>query len=64
MRTNLLPVGDDTSRRIEPDDAELSDVNDTVDLRTIRGKRDSSQHRGKYHGNMVDIGETENNRTS
>ena len=59
MRTNPLPVEDDTSRRIEPDDAEFSDVNDTVDFRTIRGKRDSSQHRGEYHENVVDIGETE-----
>ena len=58
LRTNPLPVEDDTSRRIGPDDAELSDVN-TADHRTIRGKRDSSQHRGKYHENMVDIGETE-----
>ena len=58
MGTNPLPVEDDTSRRIEPDDAELSDVN-TVDHRTIRGKRDSSQHRGKFHENMVDFGETE-----
>ena len=58
MRTNPLPVEDDTSRRIEPDDAERSDVN-KVDHRTIRGKRDSFQHRGNYHENMVDIGETE-----
>ena len=47
------------SRRTESDDAELSDVNDTVDQRTTRGKRYSSQHRGKYCENMVDIGETE-----
>ena len=58
LRTNPLPVADDTSRRTEPDDAELSGVN-MVNSRMIRGKRDSSQHRGKHHENMVDIGETE-----
>ena len=58
LRTNPLPVEDDTPCRIEPHDAELSDVN-TADHRTIRGKRDNSQHRGKYHENMVDVWETE-----
>ena len=48
LRTNPLPVVDDTSCRTEPDDAELSDVN-AANRRTIRGKRDSSQHRGKHH---------------
>ena len=53
-----MPVEDDTPRKIKPDDAEVSDVN-AAERRTIRGKRDSSQHRGKDHENMVDIGETE-----
>ena len=59
LKTNPLPVKDDMLNRIAPDYAELSDVNDTVDLRTIRGKRERSQHRGEHHENMVDIGETE-----
>ena len=57
-RTDPLPIGDDTPRRIKPDNAEISDV-DAVESKTTRGKRDSSQHRGKYHENMVDIGETD-----
>ena len=57
LSTNPLPVANDTFRRTEPDDAELSDVN-TVDRRMVRGRRDSSQHRGEHHENMVDIGET------
>ena len=59
LKTNPLPVKDDMPNRTEPGYAEHSDVNDTVDLRTIQGKRDSSQHRGKHHENIVDIGETE-----
>ena len=52
-----LPIGDDTPRRNKPNDAEVSDV-DAVE-KTTRGKRDSSQHRGENHENMVDVGETE-----
>ena len=59
LTTNPLPTNDGMPRRIESDDAELSDVDDTVDQRTIRGKRYSSQHRGKDQENMVDVGETE-----
>ena len=64
LRTNPLPVEDDVPNGIEPGNAEFSDVHGTVDLRMIRGKRDSSQHRGKHLENMVDIGELKNNRTS
>ena len=59
LKVNPLPVKDDMPNRIEPGYAELSDVNDTVDRRTIRGKRDSSQRRGKHNDSMADIGETE-----
>ena len=54
-----LPILDGRFRRIDSDEAEHSDVVDAVNLRISRGKRDSSQHRGKDHEHMVDIGETE-----
>ena len=50
---------DDRLRRIDPDDADNSDVLDAVNLRTSRGKRESSQHGGGDHENMVGTGETE-----
>ena len=52
-----MPIGDETPRGSEPNDAEFSDV-DAVEKKT-RGKRDSSQHRGENHENMIDVGETE-----
>ena len=57
-RTDPLPIGDDTPRRIEPDNAEIRDV-DALGNNATRGKRYSSQHRGTYHENTVDIGETD-----
>ena len=58
-----LPMLDDRSRKFGQDQelkqADNSDIFGAVDLRTSNGKRDSSQHRGKDHENMVDIGETE-----
>ena len=54
-----LPMLDDRLRRVDHDDADNSDIIGAAHLRTSRGKRDSSQQRGKYHENMVDIGETE-----
>jgi len=49
-----IPIGNGTPQESEPIDAELSDVG-----MTYRGKRDSSQHRGEDHENMIDTGETE-----
>ena len=49
-----IPIGNGTPQESEPIDAELSDVGTTY-----RGKRDSSQHRGEDHENMIDTGETE-----
>ena len=58
-RPDPLPINVGRFCRIGSNDAEFSDVVDAANLRTSRGKRDRSQHRGKDHENMVDIGETE-----
>jgi hypothetical protein len=52
-----IPIGDDTPRRSESNDAESSDVG--AIRRANRGKRDSSQHGGEDRENMLDTGETE-----
>ena len=58
-RPDSLLINDGRLCRIDSNDAEPSDVVDTVNLRINRGRRDSSQHRGEDDENMVDIGETE-----
>lgn len=58
-KPDSLPINDGRCCRTDSDDAELSDVDDTASRRTNRGKRYSSQHRGKDHENMVDVRETE-----